>query len=112
MYKTSYVGGTLPVREVEPKELKEWLKAKKDIILIDVREGYEHDTFDIGGQLIPMGEVVQRRQEIPATGTVVLYCRKGVRSAIVIQRLQDKFGYTNLYNLRGGVENWILQTHY
>jgi rhodanese-related sulfurtransferase len=36
----------------------------------------------------------------------VLYCAKGIRSAMVIQRLEEKYGYTNLVNLSGGMYAW------
>jgi rhodanese-related sulfurtransferase len=103
--------GVHPLTEIEPALLQRRLKAGEDIQLIDVREGYEHDTFNIGGVLMPMGDVINRRGEIPKNKPVVLYCRKGVRSAIIIQRLQDKYGFENLINLKGGVENWFLQVH-
>jgi rhodanese-related sulfurtransferase len=99
------------VMEVEPSELQQWIKKGEPLLLVDVREEYEHDTFDIGGKLIPMGEVISKQNELPRNIKVVMYCRKGVRSAIVIQRLQDKFGFENLLNLKGGVENWIMQVH-
>ena len=41
--------------------------------------------------------------QIPKEKTVVFYCRKGIRSQIAIQRLQDRFGFTNLLNLKGGI---------
>lgn len=53
-----------------------------------------------------MAEVMRHREQITADKPVVLYCRKGVRSAIVIQRLEDKFGFTNLFNLAGGMVAW------
>jgi len=37
----------------------------------------------------------------------VLYCQKGIRSMIVIQRLSEKFGYQNLINLQGGMDAWL-----
>jgi adenylyltransferase/sulfurtransferase len=30
----------------------------------------------------------------------------GIRSQIAIQRLEERFGYTNLINLQGGLESW------
>jgi len=87
-----------------------WMKSE-EITLIDVREVYEHNTYNIGGKLIVLSELMYHVHEIPRSGKVVLYCRKGVRSAIAIQKLQDRHGFTNLYNLAGGIESWITYTN-
>ncbi len=75
-------------------------------VLLDVRESHERENYNIGGIFIPMGEVMVSTAQIPKEIPVIIYCRKGIRSAIVIQRLQDKFGYENLWNLQGGIEAW------
>lgn len=79
---------------------------KEDLLLIDVREQHEHDAFNIGGTLIPMSEIFDRLDEIPLDKQVILYCQKGIRSVIAIQRLQQRAGYNNLINLSGGVDRW------
>jgi len=94
---------------ISASALQELLQTQSDVLLVDVREDFEHEDFNIGGQLIPLGEVLGRADEIPKDQPVYVYCRKGVRSQIAIQRLQDKFGYTNLINLSGGMEAWKKQ---
>lgn len=74
--------------------------------LVDVREPHEHDAFNIGGRLMPLGEIMAMGHQLPRDKPVILYCRKGVRSQIAIQRLEQKFGFTNLYNLHGGLQKW------
>ncbi|MBC7867522.1 MAG: rhodanese-like domain-containing protein, partial [Gloeobacteraceae cyanobacterium ES-bin-316] len=74
--------------------------------LIDVREAWEHEAFNIGGVLIPMNSVFEHLQEIPTDKDVIFYCQKGIRSALVIQRLQQKYGFQNLLNLSGGMDAW------
>lgn len=76
------------------------------LLLIDVREPNEHDSFNIGGLLIPMGQVMDRVNEIPQDTPVVFYCQKGIRSVIAIQRLQQRYNYNNLINLSGGMDAW------
>ena len=73
-----------------------------DFQLIDVREPYEYDIVNIGGELIPVGQINDFLEKISRDKKVVVHCRSGQRSANVIRDLQGK-GYTNLYNLRGGV---------
>ena len=94
------------IAQLSPEELRDLLQSGEKIRLIDVREEEEHEAFNIGGKLLPLGEIMQMADSIPRTGKVVLYCKRGIRSAIAIQRLQEKFGFTNLINLRGGLEEW------
>lgn len=87
--------------------LQEKIHNKEDFVLIDVREPQEHENFNIGGILIPMNTVFQNLHIIPKDKTVILYCQKGIRSGLVIQRLQQKYLYTNLLNLSGGIDQWL-----
>jgi len=91
------------VKEVTPIELKKMMDSHEDFQLIDVREEYEADTCTIGGKLIPMGTVAQHTDEISKDKKVVVHCRSGKRSATVIDMLEKQLGYTNLYNLKGGI---------
>ena len=68
--------------------LKQRLDNNEDIQLIDVREIDEHAAFNIGGELIPLGEIIQKIEKIAKDKPVVLYCRKGIRSQIAFQRMQ------------------------
>ena len=96
------------MKNISASELKERLATDEEIFLLDVREDFEHEDFNIGGRLIPLGDIVNRASELPKDRPVVIYCRKGVRSQIAIQRLEAKFGFTNLINLEGGMEKWKL----
>ena len=91
------------VPSISVQELKQWQEEAKEFVLIDVREPYEQEIVDIGGQLIPKGEIEQQLDQIPKTGDVVVHCRSGKRSADVIELLQAEYGYTNLLNLEGGI---------
>ena len=93
------------MKNITPTDFKELLKKDDHFLLVDVREAWEHAAYNIGGMLIPLGELVSRRQEIPQDLPVLLYCEKGIRSMIAIQRL-EMLGYTNLYNLAGGMKAW------
>jgi rhodanese-related sulfurtransferase len=89
--------------------LKEKMDRAEDFQLIDVREPYEHEEFNIGGELIPLNAITQHIDTIATDKPVVLYCRKGIRSQIAIQRLQEKYPFNNLLNLIGGTEAWRKQ---
>ena len=91
-------------------ELQQKILSKEDFILIDVREDFEHEHFNIGGKLMPMGTLLSNVSSIPKDKEVIFYCEKGIRSVIVIQKLEEKFNFTNLINLTGGMEAWKKQT--
>ncbi len=95
------------MKEISAMELKELMDKKADFQLIDVREEYEFDEVNINGKLIPMGEALERASEIDKNKQVVVHCRSGKRSATVINALENQLGYTNLYNLRGGIMAYI-----
>ena len=91
------------MQQINIEQLKN-LQAIKEVMLIDVRELFEHEVNNIGGTLIPLGDIMNRSSGIPKDKPVVLYCQKGIRSQIAIQRLEEKYGFTNLINLQGGLE--------
>lgn len=95
------------MKEVTVKELKQMVDNKEDFQLIDVREEYEFEESNLKGELIPMGEVMDNLDKISKDKKVVVHCRSGKRSATVIQALEAQHGFTNLYNLKGGILAYI-----
>ena len=95
------------MKEITPAELKSLRESGAHFDLIDVREEYEFEEQNLNGRLIPMGEVLDRVNEIPHDRQVVMHCRSGKRSASVINALELQHGYTNLYNLKGGILAYI-----
>jgi adenylyltransferase/sulfurtransferase len=94
------------MKEITVKELKEMKDNKEDFQLIDVREPHEVEIAQIGGELIPMGEVMNNLDKISRDKKVVVHCRSGARSGAVVQALEREQGFTNLYNLKGGILAW------
>lgn len=95
------------MKEISAKELKQLKDENKDFQLIDVREQYEFDEANINGELIPMGEIMDNTDKISKDKQVVIHCRSGKRSATVISALESQHGFTNLYNLKGGILAYI-----
>jgi adenylyltransferase/sulfurtransferase len=93
-------------KSITPIELHHKLMQKENLLLIDVREAFEHDEFNIGGTLIPLSEITKHINNISTDKEVIFYCKKGIRSNIAIQRLQEKFPFKNLVNLKGGIDAW------
>ena len=94
------------MKEKTVQELKQMLDNKEDFQLIDVREEHEFEICNLKGELIPMGEIPDNVQKISKDKPVIIHCRSGARSGNVIQYLESNFGYTNLYNLQGGILAW------
>jgi sulfur-carrier protein adenylyltransferase/sulfurtransferase len=96
------------VPQMEPAELKQRLDNGDKVLLVDVREPFEWNISNLatyGAQLIPLDEVLERRDEIDRNEEVVVYCRSGSRSAAVVRQLQAH-GYPRVWNLRGGINAW------
>jgi adenylyltransferase/sulfurtransferase len=93
------------MNELSPVALREWMSLGRDFELVDVREAWEHEAFNIGGELIPIGSIMAASGRLSRKTPVVLYCEKGIRSVIAIQRL-EALGFDNLYNLAGGMKAW------
>ena len=78
----------------------------KDHLLIDVREVHEYEVENLGGELIPLGQIESSLHKIPDDRRVVVHCRSGQRSRKAIERLQAIRSFENLYNLEGGILAW------
>jgi molybdopterin/thiamine biosynthesis adenylyltransferase/rhodanese-related sulfurtransferase/molybdopterin converting factor small subunit len=95
------------MEEITATELKHRLDQGDDLQIIDVREQHE---FEIGripnSNLIPLGQVLNRMDEIDPNRETVVHCKMGGRSAKAIEALQ-RSGFTGrLMNLKGGITAW------
>lgn len=95
-------------KTIEPEAVKARMDANENIHLIDVREPHENALFNIGGILLPLGNI-QTMQiddiEHLRNEEVIVYCRSGVRSSQAAMMLQQ-FGFVNVINLAGGMLAW------
>jgi molybdopterin/thiamine biosynthesis adenylyltransferase/rhodanese-related sulfurtransferase len=94
------------MKEVTVQELKELIDSKADFQLIDVREPHEFDICNIDGELIPQADVPHSIDRISKDKQVIVHCRSGARSGNMVQWLEKNHGFTNLYNLKGGILAW------
>lgn len=97
------------MKEISVTELKEMMDNENDFQLIDVREIAENQICEIGGELIPLNTLPINVEKISKDKQVVIHCRSGKRSANAIEYLEQNFGYTNLYNLKGGIIAWAAE---
>jgi len=101
------------VNNIEPNELVEWLKRENPPRLIDVRTPPEMmqqsiKTSALTIEPIPLATLPMRFSEIPKDEDVVFYCRTGARSGQACMFMAQQ-GYNNVYNLGGGIFNWMRQ---
>jgi rhodanese-related sulfurtransferase len=93
--------------DISVEELKLKLDKGEDFLLIDVREPYEYDEFNIGARLIPLGELPSVIDDLDEWQhkEVVVHCRSGARSAAAKEFMKQN-GFTNVRNLLGGMLDW------
>ena len=97
------------MEEITAQELKERLSQGADLQLVDVREPEEFAICNLGGELIPLGELTSQVNRIRRDVPVVLICHHGFRSAQALNYLTQRLGYDNLLNLKGGIHAWATQ---
>lgn len=95
-----------PVHQVSVRDLRQMMEEGADFQLIDVREPYEYEIANLGGELIPPGQIKHNVNRISGDKKVVFHCRSGKRSADAIRELQKLAPFDNLYNLEGGILAW------
>src|SRR5207245_438994 len=96
---------TSNVPEMQVEELKRTLDAGEDIFVLDVREPHEYQICNIGGHLIPLGDLPKRVHELDSSREIVAHCRSGVRSAKAVDFLRQA-GFRKVRNLAGGILTW------
>ena len=94
---------TMNVMEVQSR-----IEAGDNLNLLDVREPIEHEEFNIGGILLPLGDIrVGDTSSIDhlKDQEVIIYCRSGNRSGQACMVLES-LGFTNVINVSGGMLAW------
>ena len=91
---------------MDARTLHQKLRAGEAIHLIDVRSPEEFQSGHIeGAHLLPLFSLTQRVSELPKDRPVVVSCRSGARSMVACEQLAQ-MGYTEVFNLQGGVMAW------
>jgi sulfur-carrier protein adenylyltransferase/sulfurtransferase len=93
------------VPEIQVEELKRRLDAGEDVFVLDVREPHEYQICNIGGHLIPLGDLPNRVHELDSSREIVAHCRSGARSAKAVNFLRQA-GFRKVHNLAGGILAW------
>lgn len=98
------------IEQLTVEKLKGQLDQKENLpVILDVREPWELDVCSMGGtHNIPMGQIQNRIDELNKDRGIVIMCHHGIRSQRVALFLQQQ-GFTNIYNLSGGIDAWAKQ---
>ncbi len=93
---------------INPNELKGLLDTKADFLLLDVREEWEYDEYNIGGLNIPLNALPFRLTEIASwkSKLIIVHCKSGNRGRTGTKYLL-KQGFANVRNLDGGVAEYL-----
>jgi adenylyltransferase/sulfurtransferase len=95
------------IEEISASELRRLLDEGKGVQLIDVRQPSEHAFAKINGaKLIPLGDLLNRINELDQSREAIIHCKMGGRSARAIAALQQAGYKGKLRNLRGGITAW------
>lgn len=80
------------------------LISNNNVVIIDVRNIDEYNTGHIKDAInIPVSKIDEVSYD--KDQYIIVYCASGMRSSNAAQVLVD-LGYTNVYNLDGGLINW------
>ena len=93
------------VPEIAPRELKSRLDRGDELFILDVREPHEYQICNLGGHLIPLGELSRRVNELDSSREIAVHCRSGKRSAEAVEFLRSA-GFRKVLNLKGGILAW------
>ncbi|WP_110930347.1 rhodanese-like domain-containing protein [Paenibacillus bouchesdurhonensis] len=92
-------------KEITPQMLSERLKKGEQVKMLDVREPDEWAEGHVrGAKHIPLGQVLERLNELNADEELIVICRSGNRSGLACELLQEK-GF-NVVNMTGGLLAW------
>lgn len=98
----------MPIKHVDAQTLQQWMDSN-EVVLIDVREPYEHQAESIPGAILqPLATISVDGLPRPQNGEkIVLHCRAGIRSMNACQKLLAENPQLELYNLDGGIMSWM-----
>ncbi|MFN7983539.1 MAG: rhodanese-like domain-containing protein [Vicinamibacterales bacterium] len=96
------------IRQLSAPDLKAWLSRGDACLLIDVRTDTERSLACIEGSRLLDKACHDALLELPRDTAIVFQCHHGVRSQNAAEYFLAK-GFTNLFNLVGGIDAWSLQ---
>ena len=100
----------ISVPEISVHQLHQKANGGESFFLLDVRtqEEYETARLEFSGIRIPYDSLDKFLHLVPLEKKTVIYCfcRRGRRSAVSTAELISH-GYTNVFNVTGGINVWV-----
>jgi sulfur-carrier protein adenylyltransferase/sulfurtransferase len=96
------------IAQISVTDFKRKQDAGEDIYLLDVREPHEFQIANLGGHLIPLGDLPARVNELDKSREIVVHCKMGGRSQKAAELLKQA-GFNKVQNLTGGITAWSEQ---
>jgi rhodanese-related sulfurtransferase len=95
------------MNDISVTELKSRMDSKEDLIILDVREPFEYEMYNIGAKLIPLGQLPDALKDLEdfKEQEIIVHCRSGARSGTAKQLMMQN-GFSNVRNLLGGMLAW------
>lgn len=95
--------------DLQPQELKEKMDRGDDLLLLDVREPWEHALASLPDSvLVPLGQLHNNLEEMDPDAEIVAYCHHGIRSLQAVAVLKTS-GLKKVKHLAGGIDAWSRQ---
>ncbi len=90
--------------DITAQELKERIDKGEKLNIIDVREPYEYEEYNIGAMLVPLGDLQGKIDDLDEwlNEEVIVHCKSGARSAAAKAFMMQN-GFTNVRSLLGGI---------
>lgn len=98
---------SIMIGEISALELKKRMDKSSDFLILDVREPFEFEQYNIGGMHVPLGKLPQNLDTIPTDKDIVIVCKSGVRSMRAAQFIHENTKNVKIFNLRGGLLEWM-----
>ncbi len=99
------------VPELDPSACRELLEKQPGCMIIDVRTPDEYEASHIADAVnidLSSRAFLETIEKFDRTGTYLVCCRRGGRAARAV-RMMRELGFTTVYNLSGGIDNWKIQ---
>jgi rhodanese-related sulfurtransferase len=101
-----FLNPSQPARAATITPQDAYQKYNQGVFLLDVRTQQEWDEFHVPNTtLIPLDELPQRLDEVPAGQEIIVICRSGNRSQQERDILLDA-GFDNMSSMSGGLKEW------
>ena len=91
---------------ITPGQLKKKLASGDELLIIDIRENTSFLKPIISAILLPASKIFDNLDILSKDKTIILYCSQGVDSFFLMNILITDYGFSDVYNLKSGLEGW------